>query len=143
MEVPSQIGLEVRTVIGYNLPSALMAVDVGMDRHRACARSHAHFSYKIDNEVDSMSLEDSKAYEKHCRDGLFYLLHREEGGRGEVSKNFYVFLIIVKSYFVSLSKYIMNSFELQFTQMLDERDFMADSSVNLAPLKEVHFHKYL
>jgi len=31
MEVPSQIGLEVRTVIGDNLPYALMAVDVGMD----------------------------------------------------------------------------------------------------------------
>ena len=37
----------------------------------------------------------------------------------------------------------MNSFELQFTQMLDERDFMVDSSVNLGPLKEVHLHKYL
>ena len=90
-----------------------------------------------------MSLEDAKAYAKHCRDGLFDLLHREEGGSGEVCENFYVFLIIVKSCFVSLYKYIMNSFELQFTQMLDERDFMVDSSVNLGPLKEVHLHKYL
>ena len=90
-----------------------------------------------------MSLEYAKAYEKHCQDGLFDLLHREEGWRGEVCENFYVFLIIVKSCFVSLSKYIMNSFELQFTQMLDECDFMVDSSVNLGPLKEVHLHKYL
>ena len=90
-----------------------------------------------------MSLEDAKAYEKHCRDGLLDLLHREEGGRGEVCEKFYVFLIIVKSHFVSLSKYIMNTFELQFTQMLDERNFMVDSSVNLGPLKEVHLHKYL
>ena len=123
MEVPSQIGLEVRTIIGDNLPSALMVVDVGMDRHRTRTHSRAHFSYKTNSEVDSMSLEDAKAYEKHCQDGLFDLLHREEGGRGEICENFYVLLIIVKSCFVSLSKYIMNSFELQFTQMLDERDF--------------------
>ena len=101
------------------------------------------FLIKIDSEVDSMSLEDGKAYAKHCQDGLFDLLHREEGGRGEVCENFYVFLIIVKSCFVSLSKYIMNSFELQFTQMLDECDFMVDSSLNLGPLKDVHLHKYL
>ena len=75
-------------------------------------------------------------------DCLIYSIARKEGG-GEVCENFYVFLIIVKSYFVSLSKYIMNSFELQFTQMLDERDFMVDSSFNLGPLKEVHLHKYL
>ena len=112
MEAPSQIGLEVRTIIGDNLPSALMAVDVGMDRHRARACSRAHFSYKTDSEVDSMSLEDAKAYAKHCRDGLFDLLHREERGRGEVCEKFYVFLIIVKSCFVSLYKCIMNSFEL-------------------------------
>ena len=110
MEVPSQIGLEVGTVIGDNLPSTLMVVDVGMDRHRACAHSHAHFSYKIDSEVDSMSLEYAKAYAKHFQDGLFDLIHGEEGGRGDVCENFYVFLIIVKSHFVSLSKYIMNSF---------------------------------
>ena len=90
-----------------------------------------------------MSLEDAKPHAKHCRDVLFDLLHREERGRGEVCENFYVFLTIVKSYFVSLSKYIMNSFELQFTQMLDEHDFMVNSNVNLGPLKEVHLHKYL
>ena len=66
MEAPSQIGLEVRTVIGDNLPSALMVVDVGMDRHRAHAHSRAHFSYKTDSEVDSMSLKDAKAYAKQC-----------------------------------------------------------------------------
>ena len=43
-----------------------MAVDVGMDRHRARAHSCAHFSYKIDSEEDLMSLEDAKAYAKHC-----------------------------------------------------------------------------
>ena len=116
---------------------------MGMNRHRAHACSHAHFSYKTNNEVDSMSLEDAKAYAKHCRDGLFDLLHREEGGRGGVCENFYVFLIILISHFVRLSKYIMKSFELQFILMLDERDFMVDSSVNLGPLKEVHLHKYL
>ena len=52
----SQIGLEVRTVIGDNLPSTLVGVDVGMDRHRARAHSRAHFFYKTDSEVDSMSL---------------------------------------------------------------------------------------
>ena len=66
MEYPSQIGLEVRTVIGDNLPSTLTAVNVGMDRHRARAHSRAHFSYKTDNDVDSMILEDAKAYAKHC-----------------------------------------------------------------------------
>ena len=62
----SQIGLEARTIIGENLPSALVGVDVGMNRHREHARSHAHFSYKTDSEVDSMNLEDAKAYAKHC-----------------------------------------------------------------------------
>ena len=66
MEATYQIGLEVRIVIGDNLPSALVGVDVGMDRHRACARSRAHFFNKIDSEVDSMSLEDANAYAKHC-----------------------------------------------------------------------------
>ena len=66
MEVPSQIGLEVGTVIGDNLPSALVVVDVGMNRHRSCACSHACFSYKTYIEVDSMILEYSKAHEKHC-----------------------------------------------------------------------------
>ena len=75
MEVPSHIGLEVRTFVGDNLPSDLMDVDVGMDRHRAHAHSRAHFSYKTDNEVDSMSLEDAKAYAKYCQDGLFVLHH--------------------------------------------------------------------
>ena len=35
MEATSHIGLEVRTVIGDNLPSSLVGVDVGMNRHRA------------------------------------------------------------------------------------------------------------
>ena len=65
MEATYQIGLEARTVIGDNLSSALVGVDVGMNRHREHAGSHARFSYKIDIEVDSMSLEYSKAYEKH------------------------------------------------------------------------------
>ena len=83
MEAPSQIGLEVRTVIGDNLPSTLVGVDVGMNRHRPHTCSRAHFSYKTDSEIDSMSLEDSKTYAKQCRDGLFELLHhrgRREGG---------------------------------------------------------------
>ena len=88
MEAPSQIGLEVRTVIGDNLPYSLVGVDARMYRHREHTHSCAHFSYKIDSEVYSMSLEDAKAYAKHCRDGLFDLLHREEGGRGEVCENF-------------------------------------------------------
>ena len=61
MEVTSQIGLEARTVIGDNLPYVVVGVDVGMDRHRAHTRSHAHFYYKTDSEVDSMSLKDAKA----------------------------------------------------------------------------------
>ena len=102
MEATSQIGLEVRTVIGDNLPSALVGVDVRMNRHRAHACFCAHFSYKTNGEVDSMSLEDSKAYAKHFRDGLFDLLHHEEGVSGVVCENFYSFLIIVKSCFSSL-----------------------------------------
>ena len=66
MEETSQIGLEARTVIGDNLPSSLVGVDVGMNQHRVRAHSHAHFSYKIDSEVDSMILEYAKAYAKHC-----------------------------------------------------------------------------
>ena len=43
MDVTSQIGLEVRTSLGENLQSALLGVSVGMDRHRACTTSRAHF----------------------------------------------------------------------------------------------------
>ena len=103
MEVTSQFGLEARTIIGGNLPSSLVGVDVGMNRHKACASSHACFSYKIDNEVDAMTNEDAKAYAKHCQYGWFELLHHKEGGRGEVCEKFYFFLIIVKSCFASLS----------------------------------------
>ena len=151
MEATSQIGLEVRTVIGDNLQYTLVGVDVGMNRHRERAFFHARFSYKIDMSLDSMSLEDSKAYAKHCRDGWFELFHHEGEGRGEVCENFYFYLIIIKSCFASLYIYIyiyiwifkMNSCELQFTQMLKERDFMVNSIVNLGPMKEVHLHKYL
>ena len=96
MEATSQIGLEARTVIGDNLHFALVGVDVGMNRHRACACSRACFSYKTDIEVDSMSDEDVKAYENNFRDGWFELLHHEGEGRGEVCENFYFYLIIVK-----------------------------------------------
>ena len=96
MDATSQIGLEVRTILGENLQSALFGVGVGMDRHRACATSHACFCYKIDEEVDSMSLEDAKAYAKQCRDGWFDLLHHEGEGQGEVCEDFYYNLIIVK-----------------------------------------------
>ena len=89
----SQIGLEVRIVIGDNLPSSLVGVDVGMNRHRERTCSCAPFSYKTDIEVDSMSLEDSKAYAKHCRDGLFELLHHKGEGMGEACEKFYSYLI--------------------------------------------------
>ena len=88
MEATSQIGLEARSVIGDNLPSALVGVDVGMDRHRSRSCSCAHISYKTDIEVDSMSLEDVKAYTKHCRDGLFELLHHDGEGTGRYVRTF-------------------------------------------------------
>jgi len=97
MDATSQIGLEVRTIIGENLQSTLVGVDVGMNRHRAPASYRTHFCYKIDVEVDSMSLQDAKAYAKHFRDGWFDFLHLEGEGRGEVCDEFYFYLIIVKS----------------------------------------------
>ena len=107
MEATSHIGIEARIVIGDNLQSALVGVDVGMNRHRECACSRSCFYYKTNIEVDSMSSEDAKAYAKHCRDGWFELLHHEGEGRGEVCENFYFYLIIVKSCFASL--YIYNN----------------------------------
>ena len=90
MDATSQIGLEARTILGENLQSALFGVGVGMDRHKARSTSRACFCYKIDEEVDSMSLEDAKAYAKQCRDGWFDLLHHEGEGQGEVCEDFYI-----------------------------------------------------
>ena len=106
MEATSHIGLEARTVIGDNLQSALVGVDAGTNRHRARACLCAHFYYKTYIEVDSMSLKDAKAYSKHCLYGWFELLHHEGEGRGEVCQKFCFYLIIVKSWFASLFKYI-------------------------------------
>ena len=83
MEATSHIGLEARTIIRDNLPSTLVGVDVGMNRHRSHACSRARFSYKTDIEVDSMSNEDAKAYAKHSQDGWFDFTPsrgRREGG---------------------------------------------------------------
>ena len=44
-----------------------------------------------------MSLQDAKAYAKHCRDEWFDLLHLEGEGRREICDDFYFYLIIVKS----------------------------------------------
>ena len=88
--------LEVSSILGENLQSALLGVSVGMDGHRARTTSCAHFCYKTHKEVDLMSLEDAKAYAKDCRDGWFDLLHHEGEGRGEVCEDFYYNLIIVK-----------------------------------------------
>ena len=96
MDATSQIGLEVRTILGENLQSALFGVGVGMDRHKSRATSCACFCYKTDEQVDSMSLEDAKAYGKQCRYMWFDLLHHEGEGKGEVCEDFYYNLIIVK-----------------------------------------------
>ena len=74
----------MRGAIGESLQSTLVGVDVGMNRHKARADSSAHFDYRIDVEVDSMTLEEVRNYAKICQDGWNNLLGHEGYGRGEV-----------------------------------------------------------
>jgi hypothetical protein len=47
-----------------NLESIFYGVDVGLNHQRAQANSRANFVYKTDEEIDSMSIEDIREYEK-------------------------------------------------------------------------------
>ena len=74
----------MRGAIGESLQTALVGVDVGMNRHKARAYSSAHFDYRTDAEVDSMTFEEVRHYAKKCRDAWNNLLDHEGEGRGEV-----------------------------------------------------------
>ena len=105
LEATSQIGREVRGAIGESLQTTLVGVDVGMNRHKAHADSSAHFYYKTDVEVDSMTLEEVILYEIRCWDGWNNLLGHEGEGRGEVYTHelyIYIYLIFVLCNFLKL-----------------------------------------
>jgi hypothetical protein len=60
------------------LESIFYGVDVGLNRQRAEANSRAIFVYKIDAELDTMSVEDLKKYAKKFRDGWKEVIQNDE-----------------------------------------------------------------
>jgi hypothetical protein len=64
MQATSNVGKEARNAIRENLGSFFYGVDVGLNHQRDEANSRANFFYKTDEEIDSMSIEDIREYEK-------------------------------------------------------------------------------
>ena len=66
------------------LTLTFVGVDVGLGWERAQATFCQRFVYKTNDEVDSMSIEDLRAYAKECRDTSFDILSHEITSIGEV-----------------------------------------------------------
>jgi hypothetical protein len=78
LRASSEVGKEARNAIGENLEAIFYGVDVGMNRQRAEANSRAIFVYKTDAELDTMSVEDLKEYEKFFRDGWKKVIQNDD-----------------------------------------------------------------
>jgi hypothetical protein len=78
MRATSNVGKEARNAIGENLESIFYGVDVGLNRQRIEANSRVNFVYKSDEEIDSMSIEDIREYEKCFRNSLKELIQNDE-----------------------------------------------------------------
>ena len=60
------------------LATAFVGVFVGLSREREQASSYQRFDYRTgDHEVDSMILEDLRAYVKGCHDGCFEVAYHD------------------------------------------------------------------
>jgi hypothetical protein len=78
MRLASDVGKEDRNAIRENLESIFYGVDVGLNRHRDEANSRVNFVYKIDEEIDSMSIEDIQKYKKKFCNGWKELIQNDE-----------------------------------------------------------------
>ena len=74
----SDVGKEARNAIIENLESIFYGVDVGLNRQRIETNSCVNFVYKSDEEIDSMSIEDIREYEKHWCNSLKELIQNDE-----------------------------------------------------------------
>ena len=70
----SDVGKEAKNAIGENLGSFFYGVDVGLNCQRVEANSWANFVYKIDEEIDTMSIEDLKEYAQFFHNGWKVLI---------------------------------------------------------------------
>ena len=78
MRATSNVGKEARIVIEEKLELIFYGVDVGLNHHRHEANSRVNFVYKIYKEIDSMSIEDIREYEKRCLNILKELIQNDE-----------------------------------------------------------------
>lgn len=84
MEPTSQLETAARNSIAEGLTSAFVGVDVGLIRERARSIICQNFSYKMNDELDGMSIEDLKDYAKVCRDIALDVLSNDTSSIGEV-----------------------------------------------------------
>ena len=95
MWATSDVGKEARNGIGENLGSIFYGVDVGLNRKRVEANSRAKFIYKIDKEIDSMSIEDIQEYEKKFHNGWKVFIQNDE-------PNIRLVCVVVSKFFMHL-----------------------------------------
>ena len=84
MKATSQISREARDVIIDNVHSGLGGVDVFLNRKRVRENARTNFVYYTGEEIDNMSVEDLKTYEKNCLNGWKDLIFHGEEGMGMV-----------------------------------------------------------
>jgi hypothetical protein len=78
LQATSEVGKEARNAIGKKLEASCYGVDVGLNRRWAEANSRAIFVYKIDVELDTMSVEDFKEYAKYFCDGCKKIIQNDD-----------------------------------------------------------------
>ena len=100
MDATSQVGWEAKDAIADNLKKTLVGIDVSLNRQRAQYNAHDKFVNKKDEEIDSMILENLRAYAKTCRDGWKDLINHEDEGIGLVCGHTNVSCVVEQLFFL-------------------------------------------
>ena len=87
MNATSQISREAIDGIIENVHSGLGGVYLCLNQQRECENARVNFMYYIDEEIDNMSVEDVRTYEKNYRNGWQDLIVHEKEGMGTVCVN--------------------------------------------------------
>jgi len=77
MQATSQVGKDVRTTIRDKLESILYGIGIGLNRQRVQSTARESFVDKTNEEIDSMCVEELRAYANKIRSGWKELIRHE------------------------------------------------------------------
>ena len=84
MEPTSQVGTTARHNVSKGLTLTFVGRDVGLSREMARTTIRQDFVYKTNDELDSMGIEDLKAYAKLCRNIALDRISNDTSSIGEI-----------------------------------------------------------